>query len=203
MAGQRTSAMAAMPAVVPRPMSSSSGVSSRIRSSGERVHVLTAEQAAHGQEHRDHDHVVEHRSESGHGERAFRVEDRRPQRRQPVEEDLRHEHDEQRNGQLDLLLGVGGVLSDREEPDDQRGERRGHDRQCGQSQGHHRGQRVDRASVFVLEAIDDDRHERGGEDTTEHQVVDDVRRRVGEVVRVGDDETAEGIRRARPFATDR
>ena len=52
---------------------------------------------------------------------------------------------------------------------------------------------IDRSAVVLLEAVDDDGHERGREDAAEHEVVDDVGRGVGEVVRVADDSSAEGV----------
>ena len=166
-----------------------------------RQRVVAAQvERAHEQEHGDHHHVVEHRRPRRRREAAAGVEQRGAERHQPVEEDLRHEQQAERDadpaevGRVDARSGVGAV-----EHDEQRGDDAARAAVSdGERDDRHRHDRRRALVVLVLELRREQRHEGGGQDAAEDQLVDDVRGVVGQVVGVAQ----RGPRRRRTSARE-
>ena len=138
----------------------------------------------------DDDQVVDDRCPHRCRESAPGIQDRRDEGAHPVEEDLRDE--EVRPHHHEIVLGAldGGGIQVDQRPGGQRGHQR--DRE---QRDHAQGEdplRVGLAVVGIaLGRLDQQRHHDAGEDAAQHQVVDGVRQRVGEVVVVGQRQGAE------------
>ena len=122
---------------------------------------VTAGDEGEGEEHQDHDEVVQHRGEGRHGERPPSVEQGRPQTGQAVEEHLGQEQQEERHGDLGLLGGLIGRGSQVEQADDDRGEQHGQTGGADECHEDDRGDCVDGLVVIPGEVLDHDGHERG------------------------------------------
>ena len=151
----------------------------------------------HGKEHGDDDQVVEDRSGRGSDEPPSRVEHRAGQRDEPVEEDLRCEHAQEGRGHRLLVAARLAAEAEGVQPDDDgRGEEEEHrdNRQQDRCDRHHRRHRAPRVVLVARrQAVDEDGHEGGREDPAQDEFVDDVRRRVGQVVAVGQAHEAERV----------
>ncbi len=134
-------------------------------------------------------------------ELAARVEQGAAQGEQAVGGDLDHEPAQERGGHRPLLhdavdlVGVGMGIERRQGVDEegrrqQRGQ--GGDRQDDDGDGDDGGDRLERLLLVLPgQPVDEDRDERGREDPAQHDVVEHVRRRVGQVVGVGEGRLAE------------
>ena len=131
----------------------------------------------------DHDDVDEHRCPCRREEPLLRVEERGRHAHEAVEEDLRQEEERELRGDRAVVARVVAVASGGVHPDDQRRRRGGDDGEHRDERERGADDRVDRLAVLVGERPREDRHERRGEDAAEHELEDDVRRGVGEVVR--------------------
>ncbi len=133
----------------------------------------------------DDDDVVQHRRPRRGEEATAGVQQRRAERHRPVEEDLGDEEEAEgdahpaEGGGVDVGVDVLAV--------EQHEGRRGDEGQGGErGEGHqrHRHHRIGGAPVVVLEVLGEQRDEGGGEDPAQDQLVDDVRRVVGQQVDV-------------------
>ena len=136
---------------------------------------------------------------AGAREAANRVQHRGHQADRPVGEQLGREQPEQGRGDLALGRESRRVAADRVEVDDQRrGEQEEHgcDEQDAGRQGQHGRDRLDGLGLRARrQPAHEHRDEGGREDAAEHEIVNDVRRVVGEVERVGQVRVPEGIDR--------
>ena len=177
--------MAAIPAVVPNPSRVSFPTSLLIRRTSTHWLREPAVLCREGDEHPDHDDVVDDGREGRGDEASMGIEDRARQRREPVEEHLRQEPEGEDRHHVQLRDAFGSCRVHRVEPCDE-GREQHRDRRQHREHGHGDGeQRRGRTGVAVLEVFHEERHERGGEHAAEDQLVDDVRGRVRQVVRVG------------------
>ncbi len=147
----------------------------------------------HGQEDQaghDHDQVVQDRGEHHRPEPAARVEDLAEHHVQPVEEDLRQEEAGERHRHLEVGVRVAPGERGRVRTDDQRRGEHGRDRDDDQDDPDGGEQPVGErlaAVRVVAHRLDELRHEDRVERAAREQDVEDVRDRVGDVVRLGED----------------
>ena len=151
------------------------------------------------EEHGDGDEVVEDRDESRRREAANRVQHRAHQADRSVGEQLGREETEKRGGDLTLGREPRFVAADRVKVDDVRSTDRkqhGRDDEAARRKRQNGRDGVDGLLLGACrQVVDEDRDERRRENPAQHQIVDDVRRVVGEVERVGQVRVPEGVDR--------
>ena len=135
------------------------------------------------EEHRDDDDVVEDRSERRGREAPSGIEHRGRERRDAVEQHLRHEEPQQVSCQRLLLRTIRSVYAQGVEVDDPGREEYPDHRDREENENRNREDRGGRIVVVRLEVPDEQRHEGRGEDAPQEQLVDDVGRLVRVAVR--------------------
>ena len=149
------------------------------------------------QQHGDDDQVVEHGRGHRQHEPPADVEDGGDQRGHAVEQDLRGEHPQQ-GGSDRLLVACGASLEpeavqlDDGGSDDDEQQRHADQHEEGGGDDHRDGV-PSLVLVVRRQVLDEDGDDERRHDPAEHEVVDDVRRGVGQVVAVGEPGEAEGI----------
>ncbi len=161
------------------------------------VEVEAARHVGDDQEHGDDDQVVEHGRRHREHEPPAGVEDRGDQGGHAVEQNLGGEHAEQRCGDGLLVAPFGAMEPEAVQVDDGGGdddEQQRHPDQDQEGGGDDDGDGLPRVVLVARgQVLDEHRDDEGRHDPAEHEVVDDVRGGVGQVVAVGEAREAEGV----------